>query len=328
MRKNYNKISFTNLIQLTAIVLLCWGCGIFSSDKKFAYKRMSQITRIEITGDSSMSILENINNKWLVNGEYPANKDMMSNLTLVLSKLKVEYPLPRVYAQTLTDSLIIEKGMHIKLYAKTNLKRDFYILSSDSLGCIGLINGEQQAYMLHMPGYNINLRDYIAPNYMFWLNNVLFSYYRNDIMSVEVENKEHPNESFRIDVMERGNYQLTDTQNLNIVQNINDIAIKRYLTYFNTITFDSYAKLSEVEKKQLLSQQYSYKLTIQSKKEKNSYKIRYILLPDSELDIYGNPLKYDRYHFYISKNDDSNIMVASWITFDILLKNLSDFVNK
>jgi hypothetical protein len=300
---------------------------MFRSDKRFACSRPEQITRVEINNRDFAVVLEKTGGGWAINETHLANKDMIDNMKLVISKLKVEYPLPKMYAETITDSLIVTEGMHVKLYVGKSLKKSYYLYASDSLECIGLIEGKKQAYSLYMSGFTVNPYKYLSANPSFWLDNIAFSYYPNEIVSVEVENMHEPRQSFKIKLRGVNDYKLIDSYNLREAPDFDTLMIKRYLTYFNMVAFDSYPDLSEEDKQEILLSDYAYVLHIETKNEKNSYRVIYIPVND-ELDAYGNPLQYDRQYFYLSMNNGNDIAKASWLVFDILLKNLLDFVDK
>lgn len=325
--KVYLKILFVLIVLGAAFWLVFSKYGLFRSDKRFAYQTPSKITKVEIRSDSITTILERGDNEWIVNGEHKANQEVVDNFKLVILKMQVEYPLPKIYAAQLTDTLIMKKGMQIKLYHGESVKRNYYIYSADSIGCIGLINGKQQAYSLYMPGYTVSLCDYISADPSFWLNNIVFSYFPSQIQSVQVENMVEPAQSFKIEQTDRNQYRLKDTYNLLEVSNPDTMAIRRYLTYFHSVNFDSYPNMTDTEKQEILLSDYAYMLTVKTDKGEYSYKIIYIPIND-EYDAYGNPLDYDRQRFYLGINNGQDIAIASWLEFDILLKNLSDFVNK
>ena len=326
--KAYLKMTITVVVLGLAFWLIFSKKGLFCSDKNFAYTDIDEISRIEIINynDSLLTTLEFMDNEWMINGEHIANIEMIEDLKFVISKLEVEYPLPKIYAEVLTDSVIMVQGMNVKIYAGKSLKRDYFLYTSDSLDCVGLLKGKQQAYSLYMPGIPLNPIDYLNANPVFWLDNVAFSYLPKDIVSVEVENMQQPDQSFKIINGVDNQFKLIDSYNLREMPNIDTMAVKRYLTYFNKAIFDRYTDFSDIERQELLLSDYAYVLTIETKDKKDVYRVIYIPAND-DFDAYGNTLEYDRQQFYLSINGGKDIVIASWLNFNILLKNLSDFVN-
>jgi hypothetical protein len=302
---------------------------IFNYDKDFAYKNIENISKIQIESDSLLNVIEKIDGKWIINGEYPIADDLLDNIKIFVSNLLIKYPLPKMYAKIISDTLIKDKGINVSIFADNKLKRDYYLYSLDSLGCIGLVKGEKQAYCLYIPAYSyVNLYDFLNHEAQYWIDNIVFSHPYRDIIEIEVENKWQPEQSFKIRQTETEKFELIDTYNSKKIAHYDSLKMQRYLTYFNYAVFDNYQDIS-IEKKQeilssLSSNNYMYKLVIKTKKTDEDYYIVPICI-NNEFDIYGKALEYDRNHFYLVFNNKQKIAKALWLNFDILLKNLSDF---
>ncbi|MDR1985329.1 MAG: hypothetical protein LBQ28_11015 [Prevotellaceae bacterium] len=295
------------------------------SEKKFGNINQDEIDLVKITRDSIQTELRKTEDGiWLANGK-ATNKLIIDNLIYALSHQSADFPVSMAITKQAIDKLN-EHGFNVKVFSGSAKKLDFKITCMDTL-CIGLVTNKKQPYALSIPGYDDQTIDYISANASFYFNNNVFKYLPSEIEKITVENIENPTESFTIFNNSRNQLMLLDIKNQNFINTFNENKIRAYLSYFNGVEYTKILDIKEREKRNIINRKPSYKLTVKTNKNEISLTITNIVL-NKPTERYGQIQLIDTDNFYLLMNNNQDIAIAKWIEFDILLKNLSDFVDK
>jgi hypothetical protein len=297
---------------------------LFVSETKFSIPD-SEITQIIISRDTLQAELKKSDDGlWLINGE-AVNSDIVDNLIFALSQQQISFPVPISLNQRAMQKLEKE-GFRLKVYSNNSKKLDFKISEIDTL-CIGLVTRKKQPYALAIPGFSEKTIEFVSSNPAFYRNNIVLKYLPSEIESITVENIKNPENSFTIFQNANNNLMLFDIKNKNFLRNFNEGKIRVYLSYFNGVEYSKMLNLSRSEFQQISNYKPSYILTVKTRNKTISLKITEIplFLPRER---YGQIKMFDTDNFYLLMNDSQEIALAKWVNFDILLKKLSDFVNK
>jgi hypothetical protein len=293
------------------------------SDSNFAVRNTENITRIELNEKNNTTVLSKTGkNDWSV-ASFKADMRKIANLKKILSAIEVRCPLPKIYDSAYPNKKITDEGILIKIFERTKNVKSYHLLFGDGepAEIIGLMHSKQQPYILELPGIDINADDYIVAEHAFWENNILFSYSRQQIKYLKIENRENPNSSFSI--------KITDSISLFDI-NGNSIRFDKskmdaYLSYFNNISFDRNLNITDDEKQRIMSVEPLYIMTVESDTDSLTCFVRPISVDAT--DDYGNPLVYDRDCFYLTVPQRNLFAKAAWLKFDILLEE-PDFLSK
>jgi hypothetical protein len=300
--------------------LIAAGCN--GSDSNFAVKNMESITRIELSDTNNCIILSATEKgEWMVSS-FRANMANIRNLQKILSDIETEYPLPKIYDSVYDNKKITDEGILIKAFRGKNLVKSYSLLvtGEPDAEAVGLATGKRQAYVLTLPGQDIDFSDYISTESAFWENNILFSCNPGEIKYVKVENMENPDNSFSIKTDD--SISLFDADGGNI--RANRSKTERYLSYFNNISFVGNLNMTDDEKQKTVSAELLYILNIES--DTDSITCYVYPISDNNLDDYGNPLVYDRDFFNLVVPQKKLFAKAAWLRFDILLEDLNYFL--
>jgi len=325
-------IIMNNIKILLLLLLLCiiayfviHAPTLLMSEKKFGGIEQDEIDVIEIKRDLIQTELKkNADGLWYVN-EKTTNIELVENLLYALSHQQADFPIPMSMTKQAIDKLN-QQGFAIRVFSKKSKKLDFKICLIDTL-CVGLVKNKKQPYALSIPGYNDKTIDYVSANESFYFNNNIFKYLPSEIESVTVENITKPNESFTVFQNQRGQLMLYSVESKNFMNNFIEDKARKYLSYFNGVEYTKILEISQNERMHILNLEPTHKLTLKTNKTKISLTIIPIPL-DSPVERYGKNQLYDTDNFYLLMNDNQDIAIAKWINFDILLKGLSDFVDK
>jgi hypothetical protein len=322
--KNIKILSILLLLCLAAYFILHAPTWLMS-EKKFGDIEPDEIDLIRISRDSIQTELKKgADGIWYAN-EKATNSELIENMLYALSHQQADFPIPMEKTQQAVNKLN-KQGFEIKVYSKKSKKLDFQICLFDTL-CVGLVKNKKQPYALSIPGYNDKTTDYISASTSFYLNNSIFKYLPSEIESVTVENIRNPSESFIVFQTMRGQIMLYSIANKSFINYFDENKIRKYLSYFYDVEYTKMLDISKSERRNIMNLAQSHKLTVKANKSKISLTITPKLL-EIPVEQFGKNQLYDTDNFYLLMNENQDIAIAKWIDFDILLKNLSDFVEK
>jgi sRNA-binding regulator protein Hfq len=319
-------ILFILLTACTIVYFIIHAPMLFVSEKKFGNINEEDIDYVEITRDSIQTVLQKeADGTWLANGK-ATNKQIVDNLIYALAHQRADFPVPISLTRQALDNLN-KKGFSVKVFSQNSKKLDFKISCTDTL-CIGLVTEKKQPYVLSIPGYDDKTIDYISANASFYFNNNILKYLPSEIEIITVENIENPAESFSIfHNTVRNQFMLFDITNQNFINSFDERKIHNYFSYFNGVEYTKMLDISTKEKRKIINRKPSYRLMVKTNRQKISLTVTSIIL-NKPIEIYGKIQFIDTNNFYLLMNENQDIALAKWIDFDILLKNLSDFVDK
>ncbi|MDR0421137.1 MAG: hypothetical protein LBH30_06800 [Prevotellaceae bacterium] len=319
------KILLLLLIACVAVYFIIHAPMLFVSEKKFGGIDMDAIDLITIERDSIQAELHKTQDDIWFAEDKSTNMQIIDNLIYALSNQIADFPVPANITKQVIDK-INRQGFHVKVFSGNSKKLDFKISCFDTL-CVGLVTNRRQPYAVSIPGYNDKIIDYLSANASFYFNNTVFKYLPSEIEKITVENIENPTESFTVFHNSRNQLMLFDIGNQRLVSVFDEYKVRNYLSYFNGVEYTKMLDLNKREKNNIIKQKPSYRLTVETNKNKIFLTVKNIVLNKST-EIYGQLQSFDTNNFYLIIGDNQDIALAKWIDFDILLKNLSDFVDK
>jgi hypothetical protein len=296
------------------------SCG--DSGSSFAVRNIENVTRIELTDSNEHLILSKTEeSEWMVSS-FRANMQNILNLMTILSDIDAVYPLPKMYDSTYSAKKITDDGIRIKIFKGKKVVKSYHLLitGKENAEVIGLMNGKRKPYVVELPGREIDFGDYIVMKPAFWENNILFSFNARQLKYLKVDNMETPDSSFSIEINDSIALYGANGRNYPF----NKFRMDAYLSYFSNISFGSNLNITDSEKQKIASTKPMYCLTVASITDSMTCYIHPI--SDNNLDDYGNPLVYDRDFFYLTVPQKNLFAKAAWLKFDILLEELSYFL--
>jgi hypothetical protein len=231
------------------------------SNSSFASEPQKEITKIELSGGGRRLLLEKQGENWLLNGKFETRKSGILFIVKVLKEIKIKSPV----SSELFESEISGKGivpLKVKVYEKRKLLKSFlvYKTRSNTYGNIMKINERSKPFIVSVPGYEGDIGSGFTLNELFWQPYIIFHMMPSEIASVNFENLSETASSFLI-VSKNHYYSISGMTRHQA--GWDSTLVKRYLSYFTWIPFESWAlELSEEEKKKIESQQPVYRITV------------------------------------------------------------------
>jgi len=266
-----NKIYIRNI--LLTILLILFLILIFTlrdrspfgkGESSFASNPEKGITRIELTGGNEKIVLSLEENVWKVNGKKEARKSAVLYIGRVLTEMKIKSPV----SQELFDNEIVSKKIQpvrVKVFEKRRLLKSFYVYKTGSnrYGNIMKRKEKTKPFIVHIPGYEADIGSVFVTAELFWLPYTVFNMLPSEISSVSFRNFTDPASSFTINAT-GSNYELADMEN--ILERWDTSRVKRYISYFTWVPFESWVfDINESERRRLSSANPVFRISVRKK---------------------------------------------------------------
>ena len=292
------------------------------NNSSFAIDPDVQITGIDLFQGHKRLSLEKSGEKWLINKKDEARKNAVLFMLRTLREIKIKSPV----SAEIFDNEVIKKQIDpvmVNIYEKRKLVKSFFVYKTGSniYGNIMKMKVSSKPFIVYIPGYEDNIGSHFIVNDLFWKPYMVINLLPSQITSVKLENLADPSSSFIISCSK------TEIQLNDLKKNISGwdtLNVKRYLTYFTGIPFETWAfDLTENEKKGIESGSPLYRITV---KKSNGEEI--ILTIWEKWNDYNNAKKKDTDRVWAKTNSKDEIFIMRYFDLDPILKKRSYFLNE
>jgi hypothetical protein len=289
------------------------------SNSSFAIESKTEISRIDFyQGDKKLTI-EKSGDRWLMNKKAEARKSAVSFILRTLREMKIKSP---VSADIFENEIISKKVDPIKVnvYEKRRLVKSFFVYKTGSniYGNIMKMKASSKPFIVYIPGYEDNIGTHFILNELFWKPYLVFNLLPSQIESIRFENISDTSSSFLINCKKKV-YSLSDGKR--VLTGWDTLKLKRYLTYFTAISFESWAfDLPETEKRSIESTMPLYRITVKQTdglETDLSIREKWISVNDEK--------KRDSDRVWAKTNIQDAIFVMRYFDLDPILKKRSYF---
>jgi hypothetical protein len=319
-----NKITSRNillsvlLILILVLVILTKGRTAFGKrESSFAIEHQDVITRIEFSEKGKKLVLEKKDEGWIVNGRYEARKSGINFILRVLTQIQIKSPLTQeIFRNEIRKNNI--PPLKVRLFDKNRLLRSFlvYRTGTNVYGNVMKRRESSKPFIVYIPGFEGDIGSAFTLNELFWQPYTVFRLLPSEISAIRLENFSDSASSFFI-TNKRNIYTLSD---LNGPLTRWDTAqVKRYLSYFAWIPFESWAiDLPDPEKKKIESGLPVFKITAVTT---NGNKITLTLWEKT----IGNSSTKDSDRLWAKTEDKDDLFIMRYFDIDPLLKKKGYF---
>lgn len=165
----------------------------------FAIEDTNLVTKIFMVNKTGQRVLlqRNPNNDWTVNGKYLVDEQKIKLLLSTLHDVQIMHPVSPSMHNT-AISILASKGIKTEIYQGEELVKTLYVGSEtpDKTGTFMLLEGDDDAYITHIPGFV----GYLTPRFFLteikWRSKLVFNYSPTELHTVEIDYVKHPEESF------------------------------------------------------------------------------------------------------------------------------------
>jgi hypothetical protein len=227
------------LIGAVVLVIITRSHSPFGkSNSSFASKPEKEITAVDFSqGDKHISLVKN-GNEWLLNGNKETRKTAVMFLLRILEEIKIKSPVsPELFRKEIT--LAGAEPVKVKVHENRHLLKTFLVYGTKSniYGNIMKTSRKSKPFIVYMPGFEGNIGSVFTLNELYWQPYTVFSLLPSEISSVCFENLGDEGESFTINYKGQ-HFSLADKKGE--LSGWDTSRVKRYLTYFVRIPFESW----------------------------------------------------------------------------------------
>jgi hypothetical protein len=293
-----------------------------TGNSSFAVSPDADITRIDLIQKDKKVSIEKSEDKWLINKKEETRKSAVLFMLRTLKEIKIKSPV----SAELFDNEIIRKQIEpvkVNVFAGRRPVKSFlvYKTGSNLYGNIMKMRAFSKPFIAYIPGYEDNIGIHFVADELFWKPFIVFHLLPSEITAVKYEDIANASFSFIINYKNRV-FSLSDLKNS--ISGWDTLKVKRYLTYFTAILFDSWAfNLSEDEKKSIESALPLYRITVTQSDGK------IIILTVWEKWKNENGInKPDTDRVWAKTNQRDEIFIMKYLDLDPILKKRAYFFSK
>jgi hypothetical protein len=315
MRKKFS------LIALLIIFIILYFVFIHKSSGKiheysFTLEDTSLITKILISDNQTQTEISKTDGSWMVNKSFYASQPAIKQLFRIFKNLDIS----GLVSDTQSDSinrLLKEQGIRLSFWKEHKLIREFWLGNFDEdKNATLMLNDEDLAAYLVIPGLTKNIRKFIETDPVFWRNKLIFSFRPDEISRIELKDYYSINNSFIINKLDH-HYHLFDHTNAEITFDENKLM--RYLSYYANIHFESIAVVYNSDTQDsILAQKPVYQIKVTGI---NTQPIELTLFQKMD----GQTNSPDLNFLYGALNGRKPVMIISYFQVDPVLKGIGYF---
>jgi hypothetical protein len=314
------------------IVLAILAIVLYMNDKsgtlkvghhEFSVADTSSITTVKISDGTVAISLERQGDKWTVNNGYYARAKAVRALLRVVSSIEVSSPVPKSMMNDVLDGFN-GRVVSVTIESSGQVIKAFRIAENDSLqiGSFAMLTGDNVPYVVRMAGYDGHVSKLFPIEPLFWRDKMLFSYRLSDILSVEVEYLQHPENSFAYQFLGPGDLKIKSLATNKTIP-IDKARARDYLLNFSSLPFQVAEMMPfKINYDSLIFQKPFCEIKV--KNTGNQIKtVKTYRMPD--LKKSGS---YDINFMYALVQDDKMPVIVKYIDLDPIMRKYSDFVSK
>jgi len=217
--------------------------------RDFAVADTSSINKIFLAdkNGNSITLERQVAGNWTVNGKYNVRPDAIQTLLNTIKKIDIKEPIGK-NAQDNVIKRLAAKAVKCEIYQNNKLTKAYYVGTEtpDQTGTYMILidletmKPSARAFITYIPGFE----GYLTTRYFVeergWRDRTVFQYIPNEIKSVKVEVPSNPEYNYELSVKGNNNYELKMLSSNQLLSNVDTMAVKQYLSYFQQLNFESF----------------------------------------------------------------------------------------
>lgn len=172
------------------------------AERNFAVKDVSRLRKIFIAQrDGETTLLEKKGSEWLYNGQHKARPNAIENLLDAIQRVEIDHIPAKAAIKNIVRNLAGE-GIKVELYESGDKPIKTYYIGSgtqDERGVYMIIEGFDQPFVCHIPGWEGNLRYRYNLRGDDWRDKTVFAEDPDNIEKVSIEYPKQKNRSFKLE---------------------------------------------------------------------------------------------------------------------------------
>ncbi|HEY0031108.1 MAG TPA: hypothetical protein VGC65_10150 [Bacteroidia bacterium] len=301
--------------------------GTISAEMKdFAVEDTASVTKIFMADKNGRNVtLERLEDgRWQLNGKYGVRMDALQTLLTTIRRVDVKEPVGKK-AQDNVIKRLATKAVKCEIYQKGKLTKAYYVgtETNDLKGTYMIMIDPEtmetaaRPFVTYIPGFEGYLTTRYFTEERGWRNRTMFQYNPNDIKTVRMEIPYNPSFGYELTVKGNNDYvikRLSDNKN---VENVDPLAVKQYLSYFQELSFESFEiDLNQNEIDSVMKSQPINILTVTDKNGQVNKVKFFARKPKKEsYDAKGELLKFDEERMDALMNNGVDFVMVQFYMF-------------
>lgn len=331
------------LVALVYFAISTQEDGTIKND--FIIADTSSVTTIFMADLKGNSVkLEKKDGVWYANDNFEAVPGYVDVILKTFARINIKYPLGNEATETALKRL---SSNHTKVeiyqdkakfhflgmgfFKKNRLTKTFYIggPTSDNTGTIMKMENDDQIYVTHIPGMNGYLSERFSTRLADWKSHEIFNYNISKIKEVKVEFPTRPHESYKIINNSNKTFDLIQLMGDKRIDSYDTIRMLESLSSFNEINYE--LLLDDIDEARKDSIRNSTPTRIISLVLSDGKKRKLTLYRrenfSNQLDLDGNPFKFDVERMYGFVDNDNNAYSVQYFTADKINRPIEFLIN-
>jgi len=273
---------------------------------------------------------------WMVNGKYNARMDVLETLLYTIKKIDVKEPVGKKAQDNIVKRLSAQ-AIRCEIYQNNVLTKAYYIgtETQDQTGTyMILIDLETmlpavKPFVTYIPGFEGYLTSRYLTDEAGWRDRTIFQYNPNDIRSIKMEAPEKPEYSYEVIVHGNNDYEIKILADNKTLNNIDTLAVKQYLSYFQNIIFENFEDGKKAEIDSTLKSKPLNILTVTDNSGKsNTIKLFARVNKKNVSDENGKPYEFDPDRMSALLDNGKDFVIVQYLMFGKLLPPADYFQKK
>lgn len=334
---------------IMAILLGSLSFWFIVNNKKGTIKETLRDFAVADTGSITKIFLADKNNKtitlerqsagvWTVNAKFIARRDAIQNLLYTIKKVDVK----DLVGKKAQDNIIKQlSGSAVKceIYKGDKLMKAYYVgtETQDQTGTyMILIDPETmrpsaKPFITYISGFEGYLTTRYFTEEKNWRDITVFRYSPETIVSAKLEIPFNPSLGYEVTVKGNNNYEVRTMAAKQPLQNLDTMAVKQYLTYFQNLNFEAFE--DQLTEQQMDSVRNSQPLNILTVKTRDG-KTRTVKFfarstkKKGEKDVNGKEIQFDQERMNALIDNSKDLVVLQYYVFGKVLPPVDYFLKK
>jgi hypothetical protein len=272
---------------------------------------------------------------WTVNGKFDVRMDALQTLMETIKRVDVKEPVGKKAMENVVKRLSA-KAVKCEIYQNGELTKAYYVgtETKDLKGTYMIMidpktmETMERPFVTYIPGFEGYLTTRYFTEENGWRGRTVFQYIPNEIKAVKMEVPNKPELGYELIVKGNNDYEIKMLGTNKSLENVDPLAVKQYLSYFESLTFESFEV--EIKKAQIDSVLKSQPINILTVTDKNGQtnKVKfYARKPKKE--SYGRDgqlLKFDEERMDALMNNGVDFVMVQFYMFGKVMPSVDYFV--
>lgn len=231
------------------------GNGSINSNKMaFAVEDTASIDKI-VLSDKTGKVLQltKRNKLWYVGDSIRVRRDVIGVLLETIKRIEVKSPVNKPMRSNVLKQLATG-AVQVEIYTDGSLEHKYYVGGStmDGLGTFMLLDGVEDPFIVHIPGFDGYLTVRYNPIMEVWRDRGVFRIPSQNIGIVQIDYPESPEASFTLKIQSKDYISLFNKVGDSAKSNINGEFLRKYLGGFSDIQYENIVDTKRLDVTELL----------------------------------------------------------------------------